>query len=112
MSDPTTSREPADEGIDKLGYEPPDAERAASAAPTESELERELPGGRQAAAHNPYAAWKHATFRLLIIGWWFALIGGHMQAAAIAWEIFKHTGRAIDLGWLGLVQALPVILLA
>src|SRR4051812_50178351 len=42
---------------DRPAYEQPDNERPASATPTEQQLERELPGGRD--GHDPYAALRY-----------------------------------------------------
>jgi MFS family permease len=41
-----------------------------------------------------------------------AVIGQQMQAAALQWEIFDRTGSYAALGWLGGVQALPLLFLA
>ena len=65
-----------------------------------------------AAAHDPYAALRHRDFRLYLFGSLFAALGGNMQAVAVGWEIYERTGRALALGWVGLVQAVPVILFA
>jgi MFS family permease len=40
-----------------------------------------------------------------------ATIAGEMQAVAVAWQIYGITGRALDLGLVGLAQFLPGILL-
>ena len=92
----------------RLAYEFPDPDRPASAAPTEGGLE----AAQNDLLHGPYAAWKHRPFTLFSAGYSAALIGGQIQGAAVAWEIYSHGHRAMDLGWLGLVQALPVMLLA
>lgn len=62
--------------------------------------------------HDPYAALRHRDFLLYLIGGLFSTIGGNMQAVAIGWEIYERTGSAMALGWVGLVQAAPVVLLA
>src|SRR6266478_1522508 len=78
-----------------LAYEPPAEERAASVIPTEDVLEERR--------HDPYAAWRHRDFSLFSIGWGTALIGLQIQSTAVGWEVYKHTGRPMDLGWIGLV---------
>jgi MFS family permease len=95
-----------------FAYEPADPDRPASGAATEEtrDIPSELTGGSP--APGPYAAWKHRPFTLFSTGFAGALIGGQIQSAAVAWEIFSHGQREIDLGWLGLVQAIPVMLLA
>jgi MFS family permease len=40
------------------------------------------------------------------------VIGGQMTAAALAWEIFDRTKSKLALGWLGGVQAIPLVFLA
>ena len=62
--------------------------------------------------HDPYAALRFRDFRLYAIGWMISVIGQQMQAAALAWEIFDRTGSYSALGWLGGVQAVPLLLLA
>ena len=95
-------------------YEPPDEDRAASASPTEPQLERELPGGRDAGtgAHDPYAALRIRDYRLFAAAFLVSVVGGQMQNVAVGWEIYAKTGSALNLGWVGLVMALPVFLLS
>ncbi len=62
--------------------------------------------------HDPYAALRNRDYRLYAVGGLFAAIGSNMQAVAIGWELYERTGSAMALGWVGLVQALPVIGLA
>ncbi|MGE3778789.1 MAG: MFS transporter, partial [Pirellulaceae bacterium] len=38
-------------------------------------------------------------------------MGMQMQTVAVGWEVFERTGDELALGWVGLVQFLPVILL-
>jgi MFS family permease len=100
-----------------IGYETPDESRPASAAPTEIQLESESPGGSASAGHDPYAALRYRDYRLFVGGWVASVIGAQIQDVAIGWEIFKRLGSDVSkgswaLGWVGGVQALPVILLA
>jgi len=80
--------------------------------PTESALESESITAARAAHHDPYSAWRHRDFNLYAGGYGLALIGQQIQSTALLWEIYERTGRKMDLGWIGLVQALPVMLLA
>ncbi len=95
-----------------LAYEPPSPERPASVTPTEAELESESIRAARAARHDPYSAWRHRDFNLYALGYGIALIGQQIQSTAMLWEIYSRTGRKMDLGWIGLVQALPVMILA
>jgi MFS family permease len=87
-----------------LAYEPAAEERAASVTPTEDVLE-ERP-------RDPYSAWRHRDFTLFSIGWATALLGLQVQSTAIGWEVFQQTGRPLDLGLIGLAQAIPILALA
>ena len=63
------------------------------------------------AAPSPALA-RHRPFALF----WCARVAGtiayQMQAVAIGWQIYDLTGSALDLGLVGLVQFVPVVLLA
>ncbi|MBV8782347.1 MAG: MFS transporter [Phycisphaerae bacterium] len=61
---------------------------------------------------DPYAALRHSDCRLYLIGWVLSVIGSQVQSVAIAWELFQRTHSNMTLGWVGLVQAAPVILLS
>jgi MFS family permease len=62
--------------------------------------------------HDPYAALRHPGYRLLLCGGVLASIGGEIQAAAVGWELYRLTRDAAALGYAGLVQFVPVLLLA
>jgi MFS family permease len=64
------------------------------------------------AEHDPYSAMRLASFRLYLAGNAVAILGMQMQRMAVGWEIYERTGSELDLGWVGLVQVLPVIFLA
>jgi MFS family permease len=62
--------------------------------------------------HDPYAAIRLGNFRLYWIGNLIATLGLQMQAAALIWEVYDRTESALALGWVGLVQVIPVLSLA
>src|SRR6476620_209732 len=64
------------------------------------------------ARHDPHAALRFRDFRLLIIGTFLAIIGEQMIGVAIGWELYERTGQTLYLGLIGLVQVIPVVLLA
>lgn len=41
----------------------------------------------------------------------FLILGLQIQGVAVAWRMYALTGEPMDLGWMGLVQFLPVMLL-
>jgi len=96
--------------------EPPDPQRPASAAPTEEQLDREMPGGSESAGHDPYAALRIPDYWFYCAGWVISVLGQQVQSVAVQWQIFQKMGSgsrgALALGLVGGVQALPVILLA
>ncbi|MDF2439701.1 MAG: hypothetical protein JWN98_685 [Abditibacteriota bacterium] len=98
-------------------YEPPELERPATAAPTEDNLEHEVPGAVQS-RRDPYLALRFRDYRLYAIGGVVGTISGQMQSVAVSYEIYERV-RATEgvaqgvfaLGIVGLVQAIPVIAL-
>ena len=56
--------------------------------------------------------WQHPAF----VQFWFARIasgfGFQMLSVAVGWQIYEITGRALDLGLIGLVQFIPSVVLA
>ncbi|MFO0958297.1 MAG: MFS transporter [Isosphaeraceae bacterium] len=63
-------------------------------------------------AHDPYAAWRHRNFRFFLCGSVLASIGYEMLSVVVRWELYERTGSALDLGLVGLVQAIPILALA
>jgi MFS family permease len=102
----------------KLAYEPPEEDRPASAAPTEGDLEREVPTikkldySQAPVAHDPYAAFRLRVYQNFIFSFMLATLGTQVMSVAIQWELAKATHKPLILGVLGGIQALPVILLA
>jgi MFS family permease len=64
------------------------------------------------AEHDPYSALRYVDCRRFLIGYFIAVIGNQIQGTAVDWELYRRTGSAMALGWAGLVQALPVMLLS
>jgi MFS family permease len=93
-------------------YEQPDEEQPASANTTEAVLEYESPAGHEIREHDPYAALRYRDYQLYSLGWILATVGQQMQATALQWEIFDRTGSYQMLGWLGGIQAIPLLALA
>jgi MFS family permease len=60
--------------------------------------------------HDPYAALRHRDYRRLLAGAILGGLGSEVQATAVGWEVFAHTGRDDMIGYVGLVQFLPVLL--
>jgi MFS family permease len=63
-------------------------------------------------SHDPYIAFHYRDYRLLLGGSLLANIGRAMLSVAIGWELYIRTDSAMALGWVGLIQALPIIVLA
>jgi MFS family permease len=91
----------------------PDPQRPDTASPTLPELEREVPGGYAVAGHDPYAALRLQAFRRFVAGVTLSRVGQEFLVAALGWEIATRSVHpAFALSMVGLLGALPVILLA
>ena len=62
--------------------------------------------------HDPYAAFRIPSFRHYLTGNFVFLIGLQMQKVALGWEIYERTGSALHLGYVGLAQFAPQLVLA
>jgi MFS family permease len=65
-----------------------------------------------AAQHDPYAALRFRDFRLLVAGTFLTVVAEQMLGVAVGWELYERTRAPLALGLIGLVQVLPVVLLA
>jgi MFS family permease len=63
------------------------------------------------AEHDPYAALRYADYRRLLAGTMLSSIGRQALNVAVGWELYQRTRWPAALGYVGLVQFLPVILL-
>src|SRR5437868_10526731 len=84
---------------------PYEAARAERATTAEGTLER-------AAKHDPYAAFRFSAFKFYTAGNLISVIGRLMFIVAVEWEMYGRTHSATALGLVGLVIALPVVLLS
>lgn len=62
--------------------------------------------------HDPYAALRVPAFRRYMAGNFLAILGLQMQSTAVAWDVYGRTGQPFSLALVGLVQVLPVLMLA
>lgn len=62
--------------------------------------------------HDPYAALRFRDFRLLVSGTFLTVVSEQMLGVAVGWELYERTRAPLALGLIGLVQVLPVMLLA
>jgi len=63
-------------------------------------------------AHDPYAAFRVPSYRMYSLGYFISVLGRTAVSVAIGYELYQRTHSATALGLVGLVGALPVILLA
>ena len=92
----------SDRLIDSHQLEPPPA-RMADSEPSPT------PGTPRT---DPYAAWRIANYRRYAASWFAMTIARQIETVAIGVYIYALTNDKAALGILGLVQALPVMLLA
>ncbi len=62
--------------------------------------------------HDPYAALRHRDYRRLLLGSFLASVATEIQAVAVGWELYRRTRDPADLGYVGLMQFLPVLFLS
>ena len=61
---------------------------------------------------STFAAFRHRDYRLYQVARFLVIIGLEMQSVAVAWQVYEITRRPLDLGYVGLVQFMPGILLS
>jgi MFS family permease len=59
---------------------------------------------------DPYAVLRNRDFTLYLIGRLVASFGQQMLTVAVVWEIYERTGSALNLGFVGLAQMIPMFL--
>ena len=60
--------------------------------------------------NDPYSALRIPLFRNFLIATCLVGMGTAAQGLAIGWEVYDRTEQALSLGWVGLVQAIPMLL--
>lgn len=61
---------------------------------------------------GPYVAWQSPAYRLYACSWFALTFGKQIETVAVGIHLYNRTRDPLALGLLGLVQALPVLLLA
>jgi len=62
--------------------------------------------------HDPYEAFRYVTFRLFAASYVLAIIGSQVLSTTVQWDVFQQTKDPLAIGMVGLINAIPVILLA
>src|SRR6266700_5664420 len=57
------------------------------------------------------AAFKHPGFLLFQMARFFVVLATEIQSVAVGWQVYEITKRPLDLGYVGLAQFLPGIVL-
>jgi MFS family permease len=68
------------------------------------------PPNTVSAAHDPYAVLRNRDFVLYLIGRLIAAFGQQMLTVAVGWELYERTHSALNLGYVGLTQMIPMVL--
>src|SRR5476649_2075911 len=63
-------------------------------------------------AHDPYAALRSRDYRLLLSSNVLTAMSSEIQFTVVEWEIFERTGSYELMGYAGLAQFVPLLLLA
>ncbi len=64
----------------------------------------------QISQQRPYHVLRHRDFRLLWAAEMLSTLGTQVQRVAVIWHVFEITGDPLQLGLLGLVRFLPILL--
>ena len=60
---------------------------------------------------SPYAVLRNRDFLLYAAGRFIASLGQQMLTVAVGWELYERTGSALALGFTGLAQFLPMLVM-
>lgn len=82
------------------------------AKPLEVRLESIENAMNSAAIHDPYQAFRHVAFRLYAASYVLAVIGVQILSATVQWDVYQQTKDPFAIGLVGLIGAVPVIVLA
>lgn len=62
--------------------------------------------------HDPYEAFRYLAYRLFAASYVLATIGSQVLSATVQWDVYQQTKDPLAIGLVGLIGAIPVILLA
>jgi MFS family permease len=62
-------------------------------------------------SHAGLSAFRYSNFTLFVVARFFLVAALEMQSVAVGWQVYEITRRPLDLGYVGLAQFLPVVLL-
>jgi MFS family permease len=62
--------------------------------------------------HDPYEAFRYLAFRLYAASYVLAVVGSQVLSSTVQWDIYQQTKDPFAIGLVGLINAIPVILLA
>ncbi len=62
--------------------------------------------------HDPYEAFRYSAFRLYAASYVLAVVGSQVLSATAQWDVYQQTKDPFAIGLIGLINAIPVILLA
>ena len=58
-----------------------------------------------------YAAFQHKDYRFFWMARVLGVLAIEMQITALSWQVYQLTGKALDLGLIGLAQFMPFLIL-
>ena len=62
--------------------------------------------------HDPYEAFRYVKFCQYAVSYFLAIVGSQMLSSTVQWDVYQKTKDPLAIGFVGLVSAIPVILLA
>jgi MFS family permease len=62
-------------------------------------------------AASGWALLRHGPFSLLLTAKLFSTLAFQMIGVAVGWQVYQITGDPLDLGWVGFVQFVPILVL-
>ena len=90
--------------------ETPDEHRRPSAPEAPAEALHQ--SGAEPTRPDPLASLRRSGFLIYLAGSLFSNAGNQMRTVAVGWEVYQRTQTPLSLGLIGLVLAVPVLLLA
>ncbi len=66
----------------------------------------------EARGHDPYAVFRHASFRWFVVSLLAMVMAAQVQLVVVGWEIYQLTQDPLALGFLGLSEVIPYLAVA